>query len=208
MEFRKIGKYKISTLCLQTYPCKHYVVDTEKGNDIGTLSGDRIFCMLRDEGISDPYFDEYAEFVRKRENPTPEELAERIAEKQRTLERIARQRKESEELTKKTNQYKASSYLEKLKAKHGVISEPEEIEKEPINWKDEDYNYLESFTTRREEIVEDAFVFPIMRCCKNASIEATDDGNRQQDCVNCGATFNANNFKTNIEAEEYLISMK
>ncbi len=74
-EYRKIGKYNISTTSMQTYPCIHSV-KFENGDE-RMMRGDKIYSMLHSEGLSDKYFDKYAEFVRKCDLPTPEEKRER-----------------------------------------------------------------------------------------------------------------------------------
>ena len=64
------------------------------------MFGDDIFILLQNIGKSYKHFDDYAEFIRKRDHPTPEEISEK--EKQEEI----------------TNKYKASSRLERLKAKN------------------------------------------------------------------------------------------
>jgi len=73
----EIGKYKISKRCLLTYPCKHYITNLETGEQ-HLLLGDKIFVILQKDGLSIPHFDSYKEFIRKRDNPTMEELAEKV----------------------------------------------------------------------------------------------------------------------------------
>ena len=65
---RTIGAYQVSVVCLQTYPCKHYVHFKNGGSKL-MLASD-IYRMLQTDGISDKHFDEYAEFVRKQDDPT------------------------------------------------------------------------------------------------------------------------------------------
>ena len=43
-DMRCVGKYQISTLCYQSMPCKHYVINDGKLKLIG---GDEIFLMLK-----------------------------------------------------------------------------------------------------------------------------------------------------------------
>ena len=116
---RLIGDYEISDICLLTYPCQHYVKNTITGES-SRMMGDKIYTMLKEKGLSDKHFDDYAEYVRKRDNPTPEELAERRERERKFQEQRDKQKKEREEQERLTNQYKASSRLEKLKAKHNV----------------------------------------------------------------------------------------
>jgi hypothetical protein len=117
--YRTVGKYKISDLCLQSYPCQHYVTNTETGKS-GRLFGDEIYCMLRDDGISDEHFDKYAEFIRKRDNPTPEEIAQYEAREKELEEQSKKSEEERVQRNKLTNTYKASSRLDKLKEKNNI----------------------------------------------------------------------------------------
>lgn len=116
---RTIGKYEISDLCLLSYPCQHYIKNTETGES-SRMSGANIFCMLRDDGLSDTHFNDYAEYIRKRDNPTPEEIAEKETQNRINEERREQQKREKEEKERITNSYKASSRLERLKAKNNV----------------------------------------------------------------------------------------
>lgn len=115
-----VGKYEISEFCLQTYPCKHHFTNTENGI-ASTMTGDKIFCILRDDGLSHPHFNSYAEFIRKRDNPTPEEIYEKETHQKKMAEMREQQRKKLEEMEKLTNTYKASSRLDKLKLQHNII---------------------------------------------------------------------------------------
>lgn len=102
----KIGRYTISSMCLQSYPCKHSVYD--KNTAITrTMYGDDIYCMLQDENLSHEHFDTYKEYIRRHRNLTAEEQRKQreIEEAKRVLER---------------DKYKALSYLERLKAKHNI----------------------------------------------------------------------------------------
>ena len=101
-----IGKYEISDLCFQSSPCQHYVKNIETGT-AQLMFGDNIYSMLKNDGLTYPHFDCYAEFIRKRDNPTKEELDEK-------------QRKERDEREKITNTYKASSRLERLKLQNNI----------------------------------------------------------------------------------------
>lgn len=112
-----IGKYDIYDLCRQSYPCKHFITDLE--TDVTKLlSGDIIFTMLANEGLSHPHFDEYEEYIRKRDFPTPEELYEKQRLKKESEERykkqqeLQRQRDEERAIAVK---YSAGSYIERLK---------------------------------------------------------------------------------------------
>ena len=115
----KIGRYTISSICLQSYPCKHAVYD--KNTAITrTMRGDDIYCMLQDENLSHEHFDTYKEYIRRHQNPTAEELAEDIAYKAKIEEQ--RKQREIEEVKRvlERDKYKASSYLERLKARHNI----------------------------------------------------------------------------------------
>ena len=52
----KIGKYKISSMCYQSYPCQHYVDD---GTNVKMMSGVEIYRMLHAENLSHEHFDKY-----------------------------------------------------------------------------------------------------------------------------------------------------
>lgn len=115
-----IGKYSIGDMCMLTYPCQHYVTNSET-NETTLMSGDNIYEMLTKEGLSDEHFDVYAEYIRKRDHPTDEELAEK--EKQRKRKELIR--KKRRELIKQNEENRqlgiksgASSRLARLKAKH------------------------------------------------------------------------------------------
>jgi hypothetical protein len=84
------------------------------------MSGDKIYCILRDNNLSDNHFDGYAEYIRKRDNPTPEEITERQEKQRRLQEAQEESRRLYEEKQRVTNQYKASSRLERLKAKNNI----------------------------------------------------------------------------------------
>lgn len=48
--FDTVGKYRISTICLQSYPCQHYVVDTTTGK-ADVLTAVDMYKMLEREGL-------------------------------------------------------------------------------------------------------------------------------------------------------------
>jgi hypothetical protein len=55
-------KYKISNLCIETYPCKHSVLD-DKTNIRMMMCGDDIYGMLKNEGEYIPnHFMQYKQF--------------------------------------------------------------------------------------------------------------------------------------------------
>lgn len=114
-----VGHYRISTECLQTYPCKHYVKDVNSNVDeLRMMCSDKIYKMLKNENLSHAHFNEYEEFVRKHENPTVEELAEKQIEEDRVQEEMQKREKEQEEKNAIIDKYKASTHLERLKLKH------------------------------------------------------------------------------------------
>lgn len=118
-KFTVAGNYEIYDLCLETYPCKHSVKNTVTG-EMSIMSGAEIFILLKDMEKSDEHFDIYAEYIRKRDHPTPEEIYERENRETRLQEQNERLRIKKEEQKSIINQYKASSRLERLKAKHNV----------------------------------------------------------------------------------------
>ena len=114
-----IGKYEISDICLQSYPCQHYVKNIETGT-AQLMFGDNIYSMLKNDGLTYPHFDCYVEFIRKRDNPTKEELDEKLFREKKMDEQMEKERKEREEREKITNTYKASSRLERLKLQNNI----------------------------------------------------------------------------------------
>jgi hypothetical protein len=121
--YEKIGKYEISEICLQSYPCQHYI----KFNDgeIKTMRADNIYRLFKSEGLSYPHIDEYAEYVRQRDFPTPEEIKKRKDDFREASEKRAKENeiraKEEAEQQKTIDQYKASSRIDKLKNKNNIV---------------------------------------------------------------------------------------
>jgi hypothetical protein len=113
---RRIGKYNISTMCLETFPCQHFVENTETGETY-RINGGEIFKMLRDDGLSDNHFNMYKEHVRKQEFPTLEEIRSREKWARRLDEATAQRNEEKRHQQGVVNQYKASSYTERLKTR-------------------------------------------------------------------------------------------
>ena len=128
--YRRVGKYDISTRCYLTYPCKHNVKiihddddDFEYNNNKKKpklMSGVDIYCMLLKDNITDSHF-EYSDYVRKRDHPSKEELEEReiLRIKVENMKEEARVRKEEQERV--TQKYKASSRLERLRLANNVL---------------------------------------------------------------------------------------
>lgn len=50
-------------MCLKTYPCKHYIRNCEDNSNFVTMSGPKIYHLLKKDGLSDKHFDEYANYV-------------------------------------------------------------------------------------------------------------------------------------------------
>jgi hypothetical protein len=117
--FRVIGNYEISEMCLLSFPCQHNV--RNKVTDTTTrMTGDKIFTMLKTHGLNDSHFDCYEEYIRKRDNPTPEEIAEKLEREKKMQLQKEKNKLEYEERVRITNQYKASSRLDRLKAQNNV----------------------------------------------------------------------------------------
>ena len=108
-----IGSHQISTLCLESYPCQH-------GTASGLETGDRIYQMLKSEGLSHPHFDQYEEHIRRREHPTEEEIVEMRLNRQRLAESEERYIKETAEIERVTNLFKASTRLERLRQQNNI----------------------------------------------------------------------------------------
>jgi hypothetical protein len=53
-----IGEYEISDLCIQLYPCQHYVKHIKTGKTY-RLYGDHICKLLKKDGLSHSHFDNY-----------------------------------------------------------------------------------------------------------------------------------------------------
>lgn len=119
-DFRKIGKYEISNLCLQSFPCKHYI-KLENGN-VTLKSSDQIYRLFKSEGLTDPHIDKYAEWVRKCDFPTPEEILEDKNNFLKNQKESEIRTKERDEKQKIIEQYKASSQIDKLKKKHNIYN--------------------------------------------------------------------------------------
>lgn len=117
--FIKIGKYEISNICLETYPCKHYI-KFENG-ETELMSGDKIYRLFKSEGLTYHHIDSYAEWVRQHDFPSPEEIKKKEDDQLRIRQASEKRAKEQAEQQKIVNQYKASSRLDKLKNKNNII---------------------------------------------------------------------------------------
>lgn len=112
----EIGKYSITGICLQTYPCQHWVTNKET-NKVNLMWGDQIYTMLSKERLSHPHFTMYAEYIRKRDKPTLKEIYEEIVTRNQIMEQMAKREAEQKEKDKITKKYCASSYLDRVKSK-------------------------------------------------------------------------------------------
>lgn len=116
--YREVGNYELSTLCMESYPCQHYV--KFKNGNTRLFTSDIIYRIFKSEGLSDPHIDKYAEFVRQHDFPTPEEIVIIKNMKLKNQEVIEKREKEADEKQKIINQYKASSRIDKLKKQNNV----------------------------------------------------------------------------------------
>lgn len=116
--FRQIGKYQISNLCLETYPCKHYM--KLNNGDAKLMSGGNIYRLFKSEGLSDPHIDKYAEWVRQQDFPSPKEIIKIINDQQSIQQESEKRAKKAAEEQKIVNQYKASSRIDKLKNQNNI----------------------------------------------------------------------------------------
>ncbi len=119
--YRTVGKYQISNMCLQSYPCQHSIIHTETG-ETKQMYGSAIYTLLKEDGMSDAHFDRYAEYIRRHEHPTVGELANERHNEQTMQENRLAHKKRKEEQDKIINQFKASSRLDKLKAKNNIVA--------------------------------------------------------------------------------------
>jgi len=114
----KIGRYTISSMCLESYPCKHSVYD-ENTAITRTMYGDDIYCMLQDENLFHKHFDIYKEYISDNRNPTAEALTEALTEAKLEEQRKQREIEEAERVLER-DKYKVSSYLERLKSRLNI----------------------------------------------------------------------------------------
>ncbi len=57
-KYTDYGKYRISNICLQSYPCQHYVIDKESGEE-RRLFGTDVLRLLDKENIQSSHFEIY-----------------------------------------------------------------------------------------------------------------------------------------------------
>jgi hypothetical protein len=115
----EVGDYEISSFCLQSFPCKHSF--KKPNNEWRILNAVEIYEILKADGLSHPHFEYCKEVIRRRDNPTPEEIAERETREERVREAEIKRREQENELNKIIDKYKASSRIEKLKASHNLV---------------------------------------------------------------------------------------
>lgn len=82
----------------------------------GCIGGQRIYTILRNNGMSHPRFDQFAEAVRRRENPTEEERQQDLKREKQYEEEHRRQELEEIERNKVIKKNMAFNRLDKLKA--------------------------------------------------------------------------------------------
>lgn len=111
--FRKVGTIEISNMCLQSYPCKHFILFNNGEEKI--MSGDKIFTLLKENQLSDEHFCCYEEFIRKRDFPTFKEIYERVKGEFKMKQYEKDRLKKHKEQQIILQQFKASSRLDKLK---------------------------------------------------------------------------------------------
>lgn len=61
--YDKMGPYLISTLCLGSYPCKHNVIDLNKGEKL-YLNAVAIYERLQSQGMTHPHFEIYKDYAK------------------------------------------------------------------------------------------------------------------------------------------------
>jgi len=79
-----------------------------------------IYTMLLNDGLSDSHFDHYKEYIRKRDHPTPEEIAKTQEQVEERKKHKLAQDMQNQKTLKLTHQFKASSRLDRLKAKNNI----------------------------------------------------------------------------------------
>lgn len=117
----EVGEYMIDEGCFLSYPCQHYIKSKNNyGSTLKLHHATDIFKKLEAKGLTHEHFEYCREIIRKKENPTPEDIAEAQAAKnemERKIEEQEQKRKEHDELINRT---KASSRLERLKAQNNI----------------------------------------------------------------------------------------
>lgn len=130
---------RVDGLCICTLPCLHYVeFKQEQPKRIRIrMKGDDIYKHIQAEnGTMPEHFKFYEEYIRKMEHPTPEEIEDERQKEEARKKQYEEQAKKAQELTKLIHDTKASSYIEKLKNKHNVVSSKEDTQKHPVVYDD------------------------------------------------------------------------
>ncbi len=89
--FRTLGKYQISTRCMQTYPCQHYV--KFPNGETRRRTGAEIYKLLEADGIMDDHYTQYKEHIRRMENPTAKEIAANKQERELVMKHMENKKK-------------------------------------------------------------------------------------------------------------------
>lgn len=116
----EVGNYQISKICLESFPCQH-AFRSSSSDKWDYLNAVEIYKLLKSKGLSHPHFEYCKEVIIKRDNPTPEEIAERETREERIREEGIKRQQQENELNKIINKSKASSRIEKLKASHNLV---------------------------------------------------------------------------------------
>jgi hypothetical protein len=132
-EFRKIGNMYVSTMCLDTMPCQHVVQSKlsffslfGKPKHV-TMNGADIYRELQKQNVSDPlHFDNYKEYVRRIDSPTPEEMEENKRRAERDKENLKtseeRMRMAQEEEFARQQEWKRFSSSSRIARLHAAIT--------------------------------------------------------------------------------------
>jgi esterase/lipase superfamily enzyme len=140
-DYRKIGKYYVSTFVLKTCPPQHWVVYNNNGiEEKGLYLATDFLEKILKESLYDDEFEEYlttiknSKFMRRMNKYLPperqfsEEEILKLQQKEneeyiKSQEQSQKRQKEFEEKEKIINKYKASSRLDKLKQKCNITKD-------------------------------------------------------------------------------------
>lgn len=113
--YYQIGDYNVSRRCLETFPCRHRIVNVKTG-EVYLFGSAMFYETLKEKGLSHPHFDKYADFVKQQaeREQTIRNEARHIAEE------MQEQRAKQAEENVIADKFKSFTYLEKLKSKLGV----------------------------------------------------------------------------------------
>lgn len=96
-----------------------YVNNIDCGINLGKQHGDNIVRLFNKENLQLPsYFLKHVESVRRQDNPTPEEMEKDRINKEIRMQNEKQEKEKRIALNTLINNTKASSRLEKLRAKH------------------------------------------------------------------------------------------